>query len=138
MMFSHKTSIRTTCSDTVDTIRCHKRGVQTLRRTNQNQTAVGPSSASHALLQRSHRECKSSRDFSLQPSPRFNTITKSPVIDDMVRNSRRKVSAEQTATLSIQHVVKLHELPLDVKSDRGLQFVSPFWRQTSDCFPLRS
>ena len=37
-------------------------------------------------------------------------------------------SARETAQLMIEHVFKLHGLPLDVVSDRGPQFTAHFWR----------
>ena len=37
-------------------------------------------------------------------------------------------SAKETAQLMIDHVFRLHGLPLDVVSDRGPQFSSRFWR----------
>lgn len=38
------------------------------------------------------------------------------------------VDAEQTATLYLQHVWKLHGLPTHITSDRGTQFTSRFWK----------
>uniref|UniRef100_A0A8C4ZXL3 Gypsy retrotransposon integrase-like protein 1 n=1 Tax=Gadus morhua TaxID=8049 RepID=A0A8C4ZXL3_GADMO len=37
-------------------------------------------------------------------------------------------SAKETADLLVQHVFRLHGLPVDVVSDRGPQFTSNFWR----------
>jgi len=42
--------------------------------------------------------------------------------------SEKGTSAETTAELVIQNVVKLHGLPDTVVSDRGPQFVAEFWR----------
>ena len=39
----------------------------------------------------------------------------------------KDVSADQTASLFLKHVVRLHGLPDDIVSDRGPQFVSKFW-----------
>ena len=36
-------------------------------------------------------------------------------------------SARETATLSLEHVVRAHGFPRDVVSDRGPQFASRFW-----------
>ena len=38
-------------------------------------------------------------------------------------------SAKETAELVLQHVFRLHGLPVDVVSDRGPQFSSVFWRE---------
>lgn len=38
-------------------------------------------------------------------------------------------SAKETAQLLVQHVFRLHGLPMDVVSDRGLQFSSTFWTE---------
>ena len=38
-------------------------------------------------------------------------------------------SAKETAELILQHVFRLHGLPVDVVSDRGPQFSSVFWRE---------
>ncbi|XP_075894338.1 uncharacterized protein LOC142896522 [Nelusetta ayraudi] len=38
-------------------------------------------------------------------------------------------SAKETAELVLQHVFRLHGLPVDVVSDRGPQFTSVFWRE---------
>ena len=38
-------------------------------------------------------------------------------------------SAKETAELVLQHVFRIHGLPVDVVSDRGLQFTSIFWRE---------
>ena len=37
-------------------------------------------------------------------------------------------SARETAQLMINHVFKLHGIPLDVVSDRGPQFTARFWQ----------
>ena len=37
--------------------------------------------------------------------------------------------AEETASLFVQGVVRLHGLPLEVISDRGTQFTSHFWKR---------
>ena len=37
-------------------------------------------------------------------------------------------SAKETAQLLVQHVFRLHGLPLEVTSDRGPQFASAFWK----------
>ena len=37
-------------------------------------------------------------------------------------------STKETAQLLVQHVFRLHGLPLDVTSDRGPQFTSAFWK----------
>jgi hypothetical protein len=39
------------------------------------------------------------------------------------------ISAEQTASLYIQQVFRLHGLPVDIVSDRGVQFTSRFTRR---------
>ncbi|KAG1927325.1 retrotransposable element [Pimephales promelas] len=38
-------------------------------------------------------------------------------------------SAKETAATIVDHVFRLHGLPMDVVSDRGPQFVSKFWRE---------
>ncbi len=38
-------------------------------------------------------------------------------------------SAKETALVVVDHVFRLHGLPIDVVSDRGPQFVSRFWRE---------
>ena len=38
-------------------------------------------------------------------------------------------SAKETAVTVIDHVFRLHGLPVDVVSDRGSQFVSKFWKE---------
>ncbi len=38
-------------------------------------------------------------------------------------------SARETAVAVIDHVFRIHGLPMDVVSDRGPQFVSKFWRE---------
>uniref|UniRef100_A0A8C1QTJ1 Gypsy retrotransposon integrase-like protein 1 n=1 Tax=Cyprinus carpio TaxID=7962 RepID=A0A8C1QTJ1_CYPCA len=38
-------------------------------------------------------------------------------------------SAKETAVAVVDHVFRLHGLPIDVVSDRGPQFVSKFWRE---------
>ncbi len=38
-------------------------------------------------------------------------------------------SAKETALIVVNHVFRLHGLPMDVVSDRGPQFVSRFWRE---------
>ena len=38
-------------------------------------------------------------------------------------------SAKETAELVLQHVFRIHGLPVDVVSDRGPQFTSIFWRE---------
>ncbi|KAG1926706.1 retrotransposable element [Pimephales promelas] len=38
-------------------------------------------------------------------------------------------SAKETALIVIDHVFRLHGLPMDVVSDRGPQFVSKFWQE---------
>ncbi len=38
-------------------------------------------------------------------------------------------SARETASAVIDHVFRIHGLPMDVVSDRGPQFVSKFWRE---------
>ncbi len=38
-------------------------------------------------------------------------------------------SAKETALIVINHVFRLHGLPIDMVSDRGPQFVSRFWRE---------
>ncbi len=38
-------------------------------------------------------------------------------------------SARETATLVLDHVFRIHGLPVDVVSDRGPQFVSKFWTE---------
>ncbi len=38
-------------------------------------------------------------------------------------------SAKETALIVVNHVFRLHGLPMDVISDRGPQFVSRFWRE---------
>ena len=40
------------------------------------------------------------------------------------------IDASETAELVLKNVVKHHGLPIDIVSDRGLQFVSKFWVQT--------
>ncbi len=38
-------------------------------------------------------------------------------------------SARETAVTVIDHVFRIHDLPMDVVSDRGPQFVSKFWKE---------
>ena len=38
-------------------------------------------------------------------------------------------SATETADLDIEHVVRIHEIPLDIVSDRGPQFTSRVWKE---------
>ncbi len=38
-------------------------------------------------------------------------------------------SARETATIVLDHVFRIHGLPVDVVSDRGPQFVSKFWTE---------
>lgn len=38
-------------------------------------------------------------------------------------------SAKETAQIMVDHVFKIHGLPLDIVSDRGPQFASQFWRE---------
>ncbi len=38
-------------------------------------------------------------------------------------------SAKETALIVVDHVFRLHGLPIDVVSDRGPKFVSRFWRE---------
>lgn len=38
-------------------------------------------------------------------------------------------SAKEMAQLVLQHIFRIHGLPLDVVSDRGPQFTSAFWRE---------
>ncbi len=38
-------------------------------------------------------------------------------------------SAKETAVTVVDHVFRVHGLPVDVVSDRGPQFVSKFWRE---------
>ncbi len=38
-------------------------------------------------------------------------------------------SAKETAATVVNHVFRIHGLPVDVVSDRGPQFVSKFWRE---------
>ncbi len=38
-------------------------------------------------------------------------------------------SAKETAVTVVDHVFRIHGLPMDVVSDRGPQFVSKFWRE---------
>ncbi len=50
----------------------------------------------------------------------------------MVRDALRFVSACPicgTATIVLDHVFRIHGLPVDVVSDRGPQFVSKFWTE---------
>lgn len=47
----------------------------------------------------------------------------------------KTVNAEKTATLLLQHVGKLHDLPPQIKSDRRTQFMSRF--RKSLCQQLR-
>ncbi len=50
----------------------------------------------------------------------------------MVRDTLRFVSACPicgTATIVLDHVFRIHGLPVDVVSDRGPQFVSKFWTE---------
>ena len=42
--------------------------------------------------------------------------------------TRKEISAEGTAKLIIQNVIRLHGIPRDIVTDRGPQFVSKFWR----------
>lgn len=37
-------------------------------------------------------------------------------------------SAQETASLLVQHVVRIHGIPLDIVSDRGPQFISRVWK----------
>ncbi len=39
------------------------------------------------------------------------------------------LSAKETAVTVVDHVFRLHGLPMDVVSDRGPQFVSKFWQE---------
>jgi hypothetical protein len=39
----------------------------------------------------------------------------------------KDISADQTASLFLKHVIQLHGLPDDIISDHGPQFVSKFW-----------
>ncbi len=38
-------------------------------------------------------------------------------------------SAKETAVTVVDHVFRIHGLPMDVVSDRGPQFVSKFWKE---------
>ena len=46
----------------------------------------------------------------------------------------KTISREETATLFLKNVVRLHGLPEDVTYDRGPQFISHFWRRLLQTF----
>ena len=46
----------------------------------------------------------------------------------------KTISGDETTTLFLKEVVRLHGLPDDITSDRGPQFVSNFWRQLLQTF----
>jgi hypothetical protein len=47
------------------------------------------------------------------------------------------ISAEQTAALYIQQVFRLHGLPVDIVSDRGVQFTSRFTRRLLELYDIK-
>ena len=47
------------------------------------------------------------------------------------------VTADQTAQLYINNVVRLHGLPMDIVSDRGPQFTSKFWRSLLNTMEIK-
>lgn len=49
----------------------------------------------------------------------------------------KSISAEETAELVLQHVVRLHGLPDDIVTDRGPQFTSKFWSRLFELFGTR-
>ncbi len=55
----------------------------------------------------------------LDPEPHANNFIPLPKLP----------SARETAQLMVDHVFRLHGLPVDVVSDRGPQFASRFWKE---------
>jgi hypothetical protein len=67
----------------------------------------------------------------------FDTIL--VVVDRFTKMSHfiacnKSISAEETAKLILQQVVRLHGLPQDIVSDRGPQFAARFWRRLFKLF----
>ena len=44
----------------------------------------------------------------------------------------KEYNAEQLAKVYVKEIVRLHEVPLSIISDRGTQFTSKFWRKLHD------
>ena len=59
------------------------------------------------------------------------------VVDRLIKmahfvSCKKTLSSEDTARLFLDNVYRYHGLPNDIVSDRGIQFVSKFWRSLFD------
>ncbi len=68
-------------------------------------------------------------DFVTALPPYLGNTVVLTVVDRFSKTAHFMPSAKETAATIVNHVFRIHGLPVDVVSDRGPQFVSKFWRE---------
>lgn len=77
--------------------------------------------------------CRISMDFIVELPPSEGQTAILVVVDRFTKMAhflplRGVPSAEETAKVFVQHIVRLHGVPEEIVSDRGVQFTSRFWK----------